>query len=89
MANLPKSLVSKMTTAEHKKLESLEAKHEKAYEEMIKVQAMAGKAFKKTVGKPSAAVQKLIDKGFKCEFLAFKALEELTKFKEQMKKKYA
>ena len=89
MKNLPKTLLSKMTTAEVKKLETLEAKYEKADEEMVKAQRAATQAFRKTVGKPSPAVQKLIDKGFKCEALAFKASNELSKFKDQMKKKHA
>lgn len=88
MKTLPKSVLSKMTTAECKKLETLEAKYEKADEEMVKAQRSATEAFRKIVGKPSAAVQKLINKGFKCEASAFKANDELYKFKEQMKKKY-
>ena len=63
-----------MPTAEHKKLESLQAKHEKVYEEMVKAQRAATQAFRKTVGKPSVAVQKLIDKGFKYEYLAFRPM---------------
>ena len=88
MKNLSKTLLSKMTTAECKKLETLEAKYEKADEEMVKVQRAASEAYRKITGKPTAAVQKLINKGFNCEFMAYKASEELAKFKEQMKKKY-
>jgi len=88
MKNLSKTLLSKMTTAECKKLETLEAKYEKADEEMVKVQRAATQAFRKITGKPTPAVQKLIDKGFKCESATYKASEELAKFKEQLNKKY-
>ena len=77
-----------MTTAECKKLETLEAKYTKADEEMVKTQRAATIAYRKITGKPTAAVQKLINKGFKCETATYKASEELAKFKEQMKKKY-
>ena len=85
---IPNSVLSKMTTAEFKKLETLEAKYTKADEEMLKVQRAASEAYRKITGKPTAAVQKLINKGFKCETATYKASEELAKFKEQMKKKY-
>ena len=77
-----------MTTVESKKLETFESKYKKADEEMVKVQRAATQAFRKITGKPTPAVQKLIDKGFKCEGLAYKASEELAKFKEQLIKKY-
>ena len=77
-----------MTTAESKKLETLEVKYKKADEEMVKVQRAATQAFRKITGKPTPAVQKLIDKGFKCEASTYKASEELAKYKEQLNKKY-
>jgi hypothetical protein len=54
---------------------------------MLEAQAAASVAMRKEV-KRSAAVQKLINKGFKAEFMAFKVVDELKAYKEVMTKKY-
>ena len=90
---LPKSVLGKMTLSEQKKLATLEKKYDTTGNEMKEAQSAAGKAMRKEmaaghVGKRSAPVQRLINKGFKAEFVAFKAADALRDYKEEMQKKY-
>ena len=82
-----------MSPAEHKKLDSLQEVSEKMGKEMVESQRTASIAMMKEddaghVGKPSASVQRLINKGFKAEFYAFKAADSVRDFKNNMRKKY-
>ena len=90
---LPKAVLAKMTDAEHKKLNSLQRVSDNAGEKMEEVQRTASIAMIKEddsghKGKPSASVQRLINKGFREEFYAFKAADSLRDFKDTMRKKY-
>ena len=91
---LSKGVLAKMIASEHKKLETLEDKSTKLRDDMLKIQWAASDAMMKEedsgrVGKHSAAVQRMINKGFKAEFFAFKAGDALRSYKESMKSKYA
>jgi len=91
---LPKAVIAKMTPSENKKLETLEKNFTKTGDEMKEAQAAASQAMRKEmaaghVGKRSAPVQRLINKGFKAEFLAFKAADALRDYKDAMRVKYA
>ena len=77
-----------MESSEQKKLAALEAKYKKTGDEMLAAQSAAGAAMRKETGPRSAAVQKLIAKGFKAEAIAFKVADELSAFKKAMLKKY-
>ena len=90
---LPKAVLTKMTPAEHKKFAALQKKSDDLGEEMDEAQRIASVAMRKEdqyghTGKPSAAVQRLINMGFKKEFFAFKAADSLHSFKDDMRKKY-
>jgi hypothetical protein len=90
---LPKAVLAKMSPAEHKKLDSLQKKSEDLGKEMVIAQSAASIAMMKEddsghVGKPSASVQRLINKGFKVEFFAFKAADSVRDFKNNMRTKY-
>ena len=91
---LPKAVMAKMTPSENKTLETLEKNFTKTGDEMKEAQAAASQAMRKEmaaghVGKRSAPVQLLINKGFKAEFLAFKAADALRDYKDAMRAKYA
>jgi len=90
---LPKAVLAKMSTTEHKKLAALQKKSDELGEEMDEAQGIASVAMRKEdqsghTRKPSAAVQRLINMGFKKEFFAFKAADSLRSFKDDMRKKY-
>jgi hypothetical protein len=88
---LPKTVLAKMSPAEQKKLIALEEKSSSLGAEMEKAQAVAGAAMRKEdpSAKRSAAVQSLINKGFKAEFFAFKAGDAVRAYKETMRTKYS
>jgi len=91
---LPSRITSKMNSTENKKLANLEAKYAKTGDEMLAAQHSATIAMRKEIkekgdGYRSVRVQKLIDKGFKAEFAAFKAADELAAYKERMRNRYA
>ena len=93
-APLPSRIISKMDSSEKKKLANLEAKYAKTGDEMLAAQHTATIAMRKEIkekgdGYRSVRVQKLIDKGFKAEFLAFKAADELAAYKKSMRNRYA
>jgi hypothetical protein len=82
-----------MEPTELKKLATLQEKSDTLGKEMEEAQQKAGKAMRaeNKAGheeKPSAPVQRLINKGFKAEFFAFKAGDTVRDFKELMRKKY-
>ena len=80
-----------MSPAEQKKLKALEDKSAKLGEDMKRAQCLASEAMIKEDdrgAKRSAAVQSLINKGFKAEFFAFKAGDALREYKESMRTKY-
>ena len=90
---LPKTILMKMSSVEQKKLATLQDKSDTLGEEMLKAQSVASKAMRAEdseghVGKPSIPVQRLINKGFKAEFFAFKAGDNLQDYKDEMRKKY-
>ena len=89
---LPKAVLAKMSPAEQKKLTALEEKSAKLGEDMKKAQWLASDAMIKEDdrgAKRSAAVQSIINKGFKAEFFAFKAGDAVRAYKESMRTKYA
>ena len=88
---LPKAVLAKMSPAEQKKLTALEEKSTSLGAEMEKAQSAASAAMRKENSsvKRSAAVQNLINKGFKAEFFAFKAGDAVRAYKESMRTKYA
>ena len=92
MKSLSKAILAKMSLSEHKKLATLQAKSDQLGADMVQAQAVATIAMRKEglghVGKPSSPVQSLINKGFKAEFIAFKAADLLKAFKDTMRQKY-
>ncbi len=85
MKSLSKAILTKMSLSEHKKLEALQAKSDQLGADMLKAQAVATIAMR--LGR-SKSVQTLINKGFKAEFIAFKAADLLKAFKDSMRQKY-
>lgn len=77
-----------MAPSELKKLATLENKSADLGKEMEEAQRTASIAMRKEEGKPSLSVQRLINKGFKMEFLAFKAGDMFRDFKDTMRAKY-
>jgi hypothetical protein len=83
---LPKYILTKLTDAEHKKLEILQDKSDKAGADMEMYQADYVKAYRKDPN--DTRLPKLADKGFKYEFLAFQAGDKVTAYKNLLRKKY-
>lgn len=78
-----------MLPTEQKKLATLQEKSDILGLEMEEAQQKASQAMRaEDKAKPSAPVQRLINKGFKAEFFAFKAADSLRKFKDAMRLKY-
>jgi hypothetical protein len=69
-------------------LESLHKKSSAAGSKMLEAQEIAGAALRGTEPR-TPAVQRLINTGFKYEFLAFKAADALKAFKVKMRNKYS
>ena len=89
---LPKAILSELTSDEDKALKNLEEKYIKTGDEMVKAQRAASVAMKNELKEKKVrtkSTQTLINKGFKAEFLAFKAADQLSAYKEQMRKKYS
>jgi hypothetical protein len=85
----PKSVWEKMTQAECKFLNTLLKKYDKTGNDMLKYQALATQAMRKEGHiKPSSSVQRLINKGFQAEILAFKTADTLRHYEKKMIKKY-
>jgi hypothetical protein len=83
---LPKYILTKLTDAEKKKLEELEAKSASLGDEMVMHQAEYVKAAMKDENDPR--LQKMANKGFKYEYLAFAAADKVGAYKMQLRKKY-
>jgi hypothetical protein len=78
-----------MVPTEQKKLATLQEKSDTLGLEMEEAQQKASQAMRaEDKAKPSAPVQRLINKGFKAEFFAFKAADAVRDFKEMMRTKY-
>jgi len=70
-------------------LKKLEAKDKKLEEKMMKAQRTASAALNradKAGREPSLNDKKLVDKGFKYEYLAIKSAEKIGKLRKQIKK---
>lgn len=83
---LPKSILKKLSTSETRKLKSLKDKSDKLGKEMVRVQANYVIAFRRN--RTNKRLPKMADKGFKCEKIAFEAADELSTYKDKLKKKY-
>jgi hypothetical protein len=83
---LPKAVLAKMSATEHKKFATLQKKSDDLGTEMVEAQRIASIAMRKE--DQSGHVGRLINKGFKAEFFAFKAADSLRSFKDDMRKKY-
>ena len=83
---LPKAVLAKMSSAEHKKLAALQKKSDDLGTEMDEAQRLASIAMRKE--DQSGHTVRLINMGFKKEFFAFKAADSLRSFKDDMRKKY-
>lgn len=93
MKPLPKSILSKLTSAETKKLERLQDKCNKAGDKMEEIQAISGAAMRKEMKERpgqawTSATQQKINKGFKCMSAYDQASDELKDYMEEMRKKY-
>ena len=89
---LPKYILQKMTVSENKKLVTLEKKRQRLLQKMLLVQGKATDAIRKEMkqGLPnSATTQRLVNNGFKAEFLTMQASDNLRAFHEALRKKYA
>ena len=83
---LPKAVLAKMSSAEHKKLAALQKKSDDLGTEMDEVQRAASIAMRKE--DQSVHTGRLINMGFKKEFFAFKAADSLRSFKDDLRMKY-
>ena len=96
MANcrLPKKTLVKMNKREITKYERLMKEVDKLFDHMDKVQRAATQYGRKIdkIKKPTAAQekkeQKMINDGFRAMYFAHKKDDELSKFKNDIKKKY-
>ena len=92
---LPKKITSKMNKRETTKYEKLVKDWIKTGEDMVKAQAVSvdfGRKIDK-MENPTAAQKKkdkkLIDAGFKAEYIAFKKADEYDDYKKKMTSKYS
>ncbi len=91
---LPKKTLSKMNKREITKYERLMKEVDKLFDHMDKVQRAATQYGRKIdkIKKPTAAQekkeQKMINDGFRAMYFAHKKDDELSKFKNDIKKKY-
>ena len=89
---LPKYIMQKITVSENKKLVTLENKRQRLLQKMLLVQGKATDAIRKEMKQGlsnSAATQRLVNSGFKAEFLTMQASDSLRAFHEVLRKKYA
>ena len=84
-----KSVLSKLSSEEKKKLKKLENEDAITLEKMLKAQSAYTKYVRKEKDSLSLKARKLADKGFKYESMAFKSHAKLVKYKELLKKKYS
>jgi hypothetical protein len=90
---LPKSILSKLTSAEAKKLERFQDKCNKAGDKMDETQEISGAAMRKEMKERpgqawTSATQQKINKGFKWMSAYHQASDELRNYMEEMRKKY-
>ena len=91
---LPKKTLTKMNKREITKYERLMKEVDKLFDHMDKVQRAATQYGRKIdkIKKPTAAQekkeQKMINDGFRAMYFAHKKDDELSKFKNDIKKKY-
>ena len=92
---LPKKITSKMNKRETTKYEKLIEDWIKTGEDMVKAQAISADFGRKIdkMENPTAAQKKkdkkLIDAGFKAEYIAFKKADEYDDYKKKMTSKYS
>jgi len=86
---LKKSVLSKLSSEEEKKLKKMEKEDAIILEKMLKAQSKYTKYVRKTKNSSSQKARKLADKGFKYEGMAFKLHAKLVKYRELLKKKYS
>jgi len=86
---LQKSVLSKLSSEEEKKLKKMEKEDAIILEKMLKAQSAYTQYVRKTKNNLSLKAKKLADKGFMYESMAFKSHEKLVKYKELLKKKYS
>jgi len=91
---LPKKTLTKMNKREITKYERLMKEVDKSFDHMDKVQRAATRYGRKIdkIKEPTAAQekkeQKMINDGFRAMYFAHKKDDELSKFKNDIKKKY-
>jgi len=93
MKTLPKSILSKLTSVEAKKLERLQDKCNKTGDKMEEMQAEASVAMRKEMKERpgqawTAATQRKINQGFKYMAAYHQASDELRNYIEEIRKKY-
>ena len=92
---LPKKITSKMNKRETTKYEKLVKDWIKTGEDMVKAQAISvdfGRKIDKMENPTTAQKKKdrkLIDAGFKAEYIAFKKADEYDDYKKKMTSKYS
>ena len=86
---LQKSVLSKLSSEEEKKLKKMEKEDAIILEKMLKAQSAYTQYVRKTKNNLSIKAKKLADKGFMYENMAFKSHAKLVKYKELLKKKYS
>lgn len=89
MSALSKSILSKLSSEEEKKLKKMEKEDAIILEKMLKAQSAYTQYVRKTKNNLSIKARKLANKGFMYESMAFKSHEKLVKYKEFLKKKYS
>lgn len=91
---LRKKIINKMTETELARYEKLQREWMKTGEEMVKAHAVSAEYSRKLdkMKNPTAAQkrkdQKLINAGFRAEYIAFKKADEYVAFKKKMEGKY-
>ena len=87
-SELPKKILAHLTPDELSKLKKYESSSKESLEIMIKAQSDYTKYVRQSKDSISSKARKLADKGFKTEYNAFKAKDNLDKYLNELKKKY-
>lgn len=85
---LSKKIMEQLSLDERRKLEKYENLHRMIGDKMIKAQSEYTQYIRKTNDSTSLKARKLADKGFKYEYMAIKARNELEGYQKLLKKKY-
>jgi hypothetical protein len=85
---LSKKIMEQLLSDERRKLEKYENVHRMIGDKMIKAQSEYTQYVRKTNDSTSLKARKLADKGFKYEYMAIKAKNELEGYQKLLKKKY-